>query len=254
MMAKVEQAAEEAAVILDHMLEIPMGLFVVAVRLFVVMRHALLVLVHQAAVADLGAAIALFGQALAAAAAIAHAGFVHEAVVLAMPAFQLTIMVAPPFAMAAVVGAAPPAEIDGAETRAMHVVAIARAIPAVPAAVRAAMQELAIVFAVTVPVVAVVELNLGHGIEGIEQHGIGEGDAGIFVGAARFSGVRAERHEEAQGEQERPKTQMPHEMPSPVLARRSPNSHHGDLLNDGLRDWAPCRPHREGFQVGSWRA
>ena len=249
MMAEVEQAAEEAAVILDYMLEVPMGLLVVAVRLFVVMRHALLIFVHEAAVADLAALIAFLGPALAAA-AVAQTGLMDEAIVLAMPAFQLAIVIAPPLAVPAIICAAPPAEVDGAEARAMHVVAIVRAIPAVPAAVRAAMQEFAVVLAVAVAFVAVPELNLWHGIEGIEQHRIGEGDARILVGAARFSGVRAERHQEAQGEQKRPE----HEMPISVLARRSPNSHHGDLLNDGLRDWAPCRPHREGFQVGSCRA
>jgi hypothetical protein len=249
MMTEVEQTAEEAAVILDHVLEVPMGLLVVAVRLFVVMRHALLVFVHQAAVADLAALIAFVGPALAAA-AVAQAPLMHEAIVFAMPAFQLAIVIAPPLAVPAIVGATPPAEVDGAEARTMHVVAIVRAVPAVPAAVRAAMQEFAIVLAVAVAFVAVPELNLGHRIEGIEQHGIGEGDARILIGAARFSGVCAEWHQETQGEQERPE----HEMPSSVLARRSPNSHHGGLLNDGLRDWAPCRPHREGFQVGSCRA
>jgi hypothetical protein len=234
-MAEVEQTAEETAMVFDHVLEIPVGLLVVAVRFFVVMRHALLVFVHQAAVADLEAAFAFFGPAVAAT-AIADAGLVHEAIVFAVPAFQLAIVIAPPFAVPAIVGAAPPAEIDGAEARAMHVVAFVRAIPAVPAAVVAATQEFAIVSAVPLALVTVPELNLGHRIEGIEQHGIGEGHAGIFVGAARFSRVRAERHEKAQGEQERPEHQMPREMPSPVLARRSPNSHHGGLLNDGLRD------------------
>jgi len=160
MAVNIEQAAEEAAMVVDHVLEIPAGLFVVFVHFLVVMREVFFVFVHEAAVADADAAFAkhLVRRLAPALAAVALAGLVDEAIMFAMPAFQTAIVIAPPIAIAAIVGTAPPADIVGAFARTVHVVALVRAIPAMPVAVLAAAL---VIFAATlaIPSAAIAEVN-----------------------------------------------------------------------------------------------
>ena len=58
MAVPIEQPFDEAAVIVDHMLEIPVLLLVVFVGLFGVVRERFLVFVHEASVTDIGAGVA----------------------------------------------------------------------------------------------------------------------------------------------------------------------------------------------------
>jgi hypothetical protein len=225
------EEAEETVVIVHHVLEIPARLVFVAMRLVVVMAglvvaadKPLLVFLDELSVADVGAVFAL-GRQRAPVAAIVPARLVDEAIVLAVPAFQHAIVIAPPIPVAAVVGAAPEAEIECAFAMAMHVVAIARTVPAVPTAIVAAVPLAAIVVAAII----VAELDLGHGIEGIEQDGIRTRDARIFVGAARFPGERPAGCREAHGERHRCQERMEHPDSTRPL-------HDGALLNDALRD------------------
>jgi len=85
----IEQPLDEAAVIVDHMLEIPALLLVEFVCFFGMVRERLFVFVHEASVTDIGAGVAerRMVATIASVAAIAATRFVDEAVVLAMPAF-----------------------------------------------------------------------------------------------------------------------------------------------------------------------
>src|SRR5215469_7269922 len=115
-----------------------------------------------------------------------------ETVAFAMPTFEPTIMIAPPITIAAVIGAAPPAEIVFAPTEftsiefaasvaGIHAVTVVRAIPTMPATVVETGR-----FAITIPVAAaivialamacarailpVMKLDGGHGVEGVQQN------------------------------------------------------------------------------------
>jgi hypothetical protein len=211
MAVPIEQPFDEAAVIVDHMLEIPVLLLVVFVGLFGVVRERFLVFVHEAAVADVRAAVAHGREwpMFTTVAAIAPSRLVDEAVVLAMPAFEMAVVIAPPIAVAAIVGATPPADIVGAVARTVDVVAAMFAKPAMPAAIVVTTETLA-AFAVDAATlaslpfaVAVVEMDGGHGIERIKQDGIVEGHAAIFVGAAGLARYRARVQHQAGGNGQR---------------------------------------------------
>lgn len=197
-----------------HMLEVPARLFVIAARLFIGTLKAFVVILQQPAVTDIAASFAtVVAAAIPAAgrkwrtiAAIAFARFVDEAIVLAMPIFEMAIVIAPPIAVAAIIGAAPPAEIAIAVARMAPAVAFMLAIPAMPPAIVVAAPSLA-AFVVAMPpaspVAASVELDLRHGIERIEHHGIRHRNARIFIGAAGFAGEHMRRQTKSQSENHR---------------------------------------------------
>jgi hypothetical protein len=230
----VEQSFNEAAVIVDHVLKVPALLLVIFVRLFGVVRERVLVFVHETAVADVGTRIAQRRQRTMIA-AIAPTGLVDEAVVLAMPAFEMAIVIAPPVAVAAIIGAAPPADIEGAVARTIDVVAAVFAIPAVPAAIVVAAETFA-AFAMetaasaSVPIAAAVaEMDGRHGIEGIEQNGVVERHTAIFVDAAGFTRDRARvQHQACRDSQGREQPEP--FQPCPRRARRHATFAHGVLL------------------------
>ena len=110
---------EIAMVIFHHMFEIP-------ARLLIIMFEGLVIFADKAAVAGTQTGIAFAGPAIKIAAAMPDdrtiaavplAGIMDEAIVFAMPAFEMAIMIAPPVAIAAIVGAAPPADIVRAFAR-----------------------------------------------------------------------------------------------------------------------------------------
>lgn len=228
-------------VTVHHMLEVPARLFVIAARLFVGTLKAFVVILQQPAVTDIvasfapvvAAAIPAAGREWRTIAAIAFARFVDEAIVLAMPIFEMAIVIAPPIAVAAIIGAAPPAEIAIAVARMAPAVAFMFAIPAMPPAIVVAAPSLA-AFVVAMPpaspITTPVELDLRHGIERIEHHGIRYRNARIFVGAAGFAGERLRRRAQNQRENRRAEHCM---QKSPAFAVREDcimALHHGTLL------------------------
>ena len=158
------------------------------------------------------------------------ARIVDVAIMLAVPRLKMAIMVAPPIAIAAIFGAAPPAHIGFAFAEAMFDVAFVAAIPSVPMTfVMAAWTfAAAVIFAMVALAIAVatmVEADCRDRIERIEQDGIHDGDAAIFVRAARVTGDRAR----GRNHDERSCDRSQQRLPSPEFAHRFDTLRHGDL-------------------------
>jgi hypothetical protein len=206
---------EIAMVIFHHMFEIP-------ARLLIIMFEGLVIFADKAAVAGTQTGIAFAGPAIKIAAAMPDdrtiaavplARIMDVAVMLAVPRFEMTVMVAPPIAIVAIFGAAPPSRIGLTFAEAMLGVAFMPAIPSVPMALVVAARAFAaaVILAMTpaVAVAPVMELDRGNRIERIKQDGIDDGDTAIFVCAARVAGNRARRREHDQRGCDRAKEGLP---------------------------------------------
>ncbi len=224
--------------IVHHMFEIP-------ARLLVIMFERLVIFANQTAVADVQAAVARQWPAIMvmvampdewAIATIPLARIMDVAVVLAMPRLEVAIVVAPPVAVAAILGAAPPSHIGFAFAEAMLDVAFVVAFPSVPATfvvtTRTFIAFVAFAMPPAIAVAAVMELDRRDRIERIEQNGIGDGHAAIFVRAARLAGdgTRGHRHDECHCECSQQR------LPGAECARGLDALRHSDLPQ-----WCPSR-------------
>jgi hypothetical protein len=220
---------EIVMMIFHHMFEIP-------ARLLIIMF--LVIFADQSAIADTQTGIPFPGPAIKIAsampddraiAAVPLARVVDVAVMLAVPRLKMTIVVAPPIAIVAIFGAAPPSRIGFTFAEAMLCVAFMPAIPAVPMAFVMAARTFAaaVIFAMTpaVAVATVMELDCRDRIERIKQDGIDDGDAAIFVRTARVARNRARRREHDQRGSDCAKDRLP----GSEFAHRFDILRHGDL-------------------------
>jgi len=164
-------------------------------------------------------------------AAIPLARIVDVAIMLAVPSLEMTIMVAPPVAIAAIFGAAPPAHIGFAFAESMLAIAFVPAIPSMPMTFVMAARAFAaatVIFAMVALAIAIatmVEPDCGDRIKRIEQNRIHDGDAAIFVRAAGVTRDRARgRHHD-----ERRRDRSQQRLPSPESAHRLDALGHGNL-------------------------
>lgn len=223
-------------VVVHHMFEVPARLFVVAMRLIVAALNDLLIVVNEPSVARvgtmlLGAAVPLMvARRPKPVMAVAFAGRMHQAVVFAIPAQQMAVVIAAPFARAAIAFAAPPSDAAIVVAGTMAI-AVLVAVPAVPAAVMAAAPSLAaaivVAMAMATPAAAMLEFDLRHGVERIEQDGVHHMHAGILVDAAGFARAGQIGRSHAESEKQRSEKQ-PQGFPSSAV-RPAASCHHGTL-------------------------